>query len=117
MARSALSLLHTADPLYFHLPAITGLTLACNANSCPAWPMSEFTRFHATALDNMKHLDWWQSLWSWHAATVYLAWYAWTVLCWLILPGEIVQGAELRNGTRLDYKMNGQWPPARFTEQ
>lgn len=86
----------------------TGLTMACNAGSCPAWPMSSFSQFHANGFKSMQTLEWWQSLWSWEAAGVYGAWYAWTVLCWFILPGRQVEGVVLRDGSRLKYKMNGE---------
>ncbi|OCF36699.1 delta14-sterol reductase [Kwoniella heveanensis BCC8398] len=46
-------------------------------------------------------------LWEWKAAGVYTAWYAYTVLCWAVLPGDKIQGNLLRDGTRKTYKMNG----------
>ncbi|KAL7421779.1 erg24, C-14 sterol reductase [Cryptotrichosporon argae] len=45
--------------------------------------------------------------WDWHAAAAYTAWYAWTVLCSAVLPGPVVEGNLLRDGTRKTYKMNG----------
>lgn len=47
--------------------------------------------------------------WDWKAAGVYLAWYAWCVLCWAVLPGDWIEGTLLRDGTRKQYKMNGGW--------
>ncbi|RYE59981.1 MAG: hypothetical protein EOO82_03800 [Oxalobacteraceae bacterium] len=49
---------------------------------------------------------WWEDLWSTEATLVYLAWYAWTVACWYVLPGKQVEGATLRNGQTISYKMN-----------
>ena len=54
---------------------------------------------------------WWSSLYSHEATLVYLGWYAFTVLCWAVLPGKMVQGGELRNGKKVTYPMNGEsWP-------
>lgn len=55
----------------------------------------------------MEDPAWWKSLWSTEAMLVYLAWYAWCVVCALVLPGKEEKGVELRNGQRLTYKMNG----------
>ena len=38
---------------------------------------------------------------------VFLGWIAYVVLLHLILPGRIMEGVKLANGTRLTYKMNG----------
>lgn len=70
--------------------------------------MSEFIKFHSTGWKQMQTVEWWQSLWSWRVTAVYGAWYTWTVLCWLILPGEVIEGVQLRDGSKLKYKMNGQ---------
>ncbi|KAL0566460.1 erg24, C-14 sterol reductase, partial [Marasmius crinis-equi] len=50
---------------------------------------------------------WWQKLWDQEAAVAYLAWYAFCVVCWAILPGEWVKGTVLRDGSTKDYKING----------
>ncbi|UZJ56770.1 hypothetical protein CBS101457_006090 [Exobasidium rhododendri] len=42
-----------------------------------------------------------QTAWS-----LYFGWYAFTVLCWALIPGRTVKGVELRTGVKLDYKMN-----------
>lgn len=47
------------------------------------------------------------ALWEWKAFGVYVAWYAWMVICWNILPAEWTQGTLLRDGTRVKYKFNG----------
>ncbi len=51
-------------------------------------------------------------LWEWKAAGVYLAWYAFCVACWVVLPGEKVEGNLLRDGKRNLYKQNGAVLPA-----
>lgn len=48
-------------------------------------------------------------LWDWGAAGVYAGWYAFTVICWNILPGEQVEGTVLRNGKRKMYNLNGKY--------
>lgn len=87
-------------------------------------PLTAYFLFYAcnesTGCPPTTRLDWikvrdnfadWPSvagqLWEWKAAGVYLAWYAFTVVCWAVLPGDEVQGNLLRNGTRKTYKMNG----------
>ncbi|GAA6028845.1 hypothetical protein JCM8097_007425 [Rhodosporidiobolus ruineniae] len=76
---------------------------------CDALPMplSAFLDWHASGVAAMQSAAWWSSLWSWEATAVYCAWYAWAVMCWFVLPGEEVQGVELRDGKRLSYTMNG----------
>jgi hypothetical protein len=50
-------------------------------------------------------------LWDWGAAGVYAGWYAFTVICWNILPGEQVEGTVLRDGKRKMYNLNGKCIP------
>lgn len=50
-------------------------------------------------------------LWDWQAAAVYFGWYAFTVICWNVLPGDKVEGTVLRDGTRKTYNMNGEHIP------
>lgn len=75
-------------------PAITYLLyLACNEQQCsisriPAWPP-------AAAWVTAR------------AINFYFLWFFGQVLLWKILPGAWVQGAQLRDGTVLSYKMNG----------
>jgi delta14-sterol reductase len=49
-------------------------------------------------------------LWEWEAAGVYLAWYAYLVGAWAILPADKIEGTLLRDGTRKVYRMNGAFP-------
>ncbi|GAA6064079.1 hypothetical protein JCM10212_002721 [Sporobolomyces blumeae] len=83
------------------------LAFACTDKACPPWPLSELRQFHTAGLAAMHSgPEWWARLWSWEATAVYGAWYAWTVICWAVLPGDQVEGAPLRNGHKLKYKMN-----------
>lgn len=84
------------------------LAFACTSDACPPWPLSTFLSFHSTGWTGMLGgKTWWNSLWSVEGLAAYGAWYAFTVVCWFVLPGEMVQGGEMRNGERLEYKMNG----------
>ncbi|GEM08767.1 C-14 sterol reductase [Rhodotorula toruloides] len=86
------------------------LAFACTADQCPPWPMRKLVAFHSNGLKAMQDPTWWESLWDWEAAGVYLAWYFWTVACALALPGKEIEGVKLRNGKKLKYTMNGESP-------
>ncbi|KAJ3316545.1 erg24, C-14 sterol reductase, partial [Gonapodya sp. JEL0774] len=74
---------------------VYGLHFACNEEGCPALPLSR-------VLDGMQKA----SLFDPAAFIAFLGWIAWFVLLFYILPGEWVPGTELRNGKRLQYKIN-----------
>jgi delta14-sterol reductase len=86
----------TAYSLYF----------ACNepAGGCPpkAWDL-----LATRALDAVANPQWWLGLWDTRASAIYAAWYAFCVIAWAVLPGDTIEGIELRNGQKLKYKMNG----------
>ncbi|KAF5382048.1 hypothetical protein D9615_004459 [Tricholomella constricta] len=50
---------------------------------------------------------WWKSLWDTEASLMYLAWYAFCVISWAILPGDRFQGTTLRTGEKKTYRING----------
>jgi hypothetical protein len=86
---------------------IYGLYFTCSEASggCPPplWSLPfNFVR-------SVRDLDWWASLFDGKATAAYFAWYAFTVLAWYILPGDWVEGPELRSGGRLSYKVNGRF--------
>jgi len=81
----------TAYSLYFGCSEATG---------CP--PNSGAPILHA-----LSSLDWWKGLWDTQATIAYFAWYAFCVLSWAVLPGDVVTGTQLRNGGRKLYKING----------
>ena len=62
-------------------------------------------------LSAVQDVEWWKALWDREAALIYLGWYTFCVLAWAILPGDWVQGTTLRNGKRLEYKINGEFLP------
>ncbi|KAH9942899.1 ERG4/ERG24 ergosterol biosynthesis protein [Amylocystis lapponica] len=57
-------------------------------------------------VDALSSWDWWKSLWDTEAALIYLAWYAYCVVAWFVLPGDWVEGAQLRTGGKKKYKIN-----------
>jgi hypothetical protein len=80
------------------------LFFGCNASTgCPSFSL----RVYEAGFKNE-----WPSingkLWDWKAAGVYAAWYAFTVICWNVLPGQQVEGTVLRDGTRKVYNLNGE---------
>ncbi|KAI0826894.1 ERG4/ERG24 ergosterol biosynthesis protein [Trametes gibbosa] len=60
----------------------------------------------AVVLDSLSNLSWWKGLWDTQATLVYLAWYAFTVVAWYVLPGDWVEGTTLRTGGKKKYKIN-----------
>ena len=58
-------------------------------------------------LHSVTSPDFWKSLWDTEATLAYLAWYAFCVVAWAVLPGDWVPGTTLRNGGKKLYKING----------
>lgn len=56
---------------------------------------------------SLSNLDWWKGLWDTQAALMYLAWYAFCIVAWAVLPGDHVEGTMMRNGQKKKYKING----------
>ncbi|KAF8701394.1 ERG4 ERG24 ergosterol biosynthesis protein, partial [Rhizoctonia solani] len=54
----------------------------------------------------VESIDWWKNLFDKEATIAYAAWYAFTVAAWWLLPGDWVEGTELRTGGRIQYKIN-----------
>lgn len=77
---------------------------ACNETSggCPA-PLPTLWPSLLTAVNSR---DFWVSLFDLKAALAYLAWYAFCVVSWVILPGDWVKGLPMRNGQTKEYKIN-----------
>lgn len=44
---------------------------------------------------------------TWTALNIYFNWFTLLVILWFLLPGETVSGTELRDGGKLQYRMNG----------
>ena len=84
-----------------------GLYFVCSehAGGCPPRvPLSVLKESAKHALTSQR---WWASLWDTEATLVYLAWVAFCVVAWAVLPGDWVEGATLRDGQKKKYKING----------
>ena len=68
----------------------------------------EIPKLGAYFKDSVLDTSNWSKLWDTQAAVYYLAWYAFCVVAWLILPGDWVEGTLMRNGQKKSYKINGQ---------
>ncbi|PSS06840.1 hypothetical protein PHLCEN_2v3559 [Hermanssonia centrifuga] len=87
------------------VPATTyALYFGCSESSggCPPaldtlWP---------TLSSSLSDPEWWQSLWDTKASLMYLAWYAFCVVAYFVLPGDWIEGTQIRDGTRKMYKIN-----------
>jgi hypothetical protein len=121
--RPTMSKAYVAAPKSLHkeflgVPGAIGISLAvpffsyffdlgCNERGCPPLPFLTF-------MSNGWHkytssLQPWLDLYDGQAMRVYLAWYAFCVVCWLVLPGRQVEGLPTRDGSRLSYKQNGRF--------
>ncbi|CAA7263824.1 unnamed protein product [Cyclocybe aegerita] len=82
--------------------AIYALYFGCSevAGGCPSQISFE------SVLQALSSLEWWKGLWDTEATLIYLAWYAFCVISWAVLPGDVVEGTPLRTGKRLKYKLN-----------
>lgn len=81
------------------------LSLQCSerAGGCPRSWVELPTEFNMA----VTNPDWWRSLWDTEAFLVYFGWYAFCLIAWAILPGDWVEGQQMRNDKKLKYKING----------
>jgi hypothetical protein len=81
------------------------LYFTCNESSggCPP-PIQSLYPSLAQAVSDPAF--WWK-LWDPKAFTIYYSWYAFCLVAWAVLPGDWVQGTQLRNGKYQQYKING----------
>ena len=80
------------------------LYFACNESSgCPPPVQSLYPSLAQVVSDPAF---WWR-LWDPKAFAIYYSWYAFCLVTWAILPGDWVQGTQLRNGKYQQYKING----------
>jgi len=77
-------------------------TCSETSGGCPP-PLSSLPTTFTQAVTSV---DWWKSLWDTQAFLVYLAWWAFCVVAWFVLPGDWVEGTTMRNGRKLKYKIN-----------
>jgi delta14-sterol reductase len=94
-----------AFAITFGVPILTYvLYFACNeSGGCPP-PIQSLYPSLAQAVSDPAF--WWK-LWDPKAFAIYYSWYAFCLVTWAILPGDWVQGTQLRNGKYQQYKING----------
>jgi hypothetical protein len=88
--------------LYFGCSERTG--------GCPPPHAYSWDAVKEAVVASVSDVNWWKGLWDNEAATLYFGWYAFCVVAWAVLPGDWVEGTQLRNGKRLQYKINGECP-------
>ncbi|KAI0283992.1 ERG4/ERG24 ergosterol biosynthesis protein [Russula aff. rugulosa BPL654] len=93
-----------AFAITFGVPILTYvLYFACNeSGGCPP-PIQSLYPSLAQAVSDPTF--WWK-LWDPKAFAIYYSWYAFCLVTWAILPGDWVQGTQLRNGKYQQYKIN-----------
>ncbi|KAF8071825.1 ERG4/ERG24 ergosterol biosynthesis protein [Lyophyllum atratum] len=86
------------------VPIITyALYFGCSeANGCPP----NLQTIPDQIVASMSNPDWWKSLWDTEATLMYLAWYAFCIVAWAVLPGDRVEGTTMRTGEKKSYKIN-----------
>jgi hypothetical protein len=78
--------------------------MGCDERGCPPLP---FTLFVRNGLKQAQTAEFWSSLLDMQGVNAYIAWYAFCVICWAVLPGRWLEGGVMRNGEKLWYKING----------
>ena len=81
---------------------VLGLYFACNKDFCIKDGDTLFA-----AVDSISGSVGGATFWSWEAAVVVLGWFGLQALFYVTLPGPMVEGVKLRDGSRLRYPMNG----------
>ena len=85
---------------------VYSLYFGCSDQSgCP----SPFTSIKELDVSTLRNPNFWKSLWDTEAMLAYLAWYAFCVVSWAVLPGDWIEGLPMRNGQRMKYKINGRY--------
>ncbi|KIJ64380.1 hypothetical protein HYDPIDRAFT_154843 [Hydnomerulius pinastri MD-312] len=84
--------------LYFGCSEVTG--------GCPPTSVLSFSVLVDKVTEAVTDCAWWKGLWDTEAAVMYLAWYAFCVVSWAILPGDWIEGVLMRNGEKKKYKIN-----------
>lgn len=87
---------------------IYGLYFNCSEISDGCSP--SLSSFPSSFINAMSSVGWIKNLFDLKATLAYFAWYASLVGLWYFLPGEWIEGTELRTGGRVKYKFNGMSP-------
>jgi Delta14-sterol reductase len=86
---------------------IYALFFACSESTQCRIPLDALDTIPTRVSLAVLNPEWWKSLLDLKAFAIYLAWYAFCLVAWYILPGEYVQGTTLRTGEKKTYKING----------
>ncbi|KAI6037960.1 ergosterol biosynthesis ERG4/ERG24 [Pisolithus marmoratus] len=87
------------------VPAMSyALYFGCSETSGGCPPSLDIipTRIAAAVTDKA----WWMGLWDTQAFFMYVAWYMFCVVAWAVLPGDWIEGVQLRTGGKKQYKIN-----------
>lgn len=81
------------------------LFFTCNESSdgCPP-PLQTL---YPSLVQAVTDPGFWWKLWDPKAFAIYYSWYAFCLITWAVLPGDWVQGTQLRTGKYQWYKING----------
>ncbi|KAI0004504.1 ERG4/ERG24 ergosterol biosynthesis protein [Russula compacta] len=80
------------------------LYFTCNESSggCP----SPIQTLYPSLVQAVSDPAFWWKLWDPKAFSIYYSWYIFCLVSWAVLPGDWVQGTQLRNGKYQQYKIN-----------
>jgi hypothetical protein len=95
-----------AFAITFGVPVLTYvLFFICNESSdgCPP----PIQTLYPSLIQAVYDPAFWWKLWDPKAFALYYSWYAFCLVTWAVLPGDWVQGTQLRNGKYQWYKING----------
>lgn len=85
------------------------LYFTCNESSGGCTP--PVASLYPSLIKAVSDPAFWWKLWDPKAFSIYYSWYAFCLLAWAGLPGDWVQGTQLRNGQYQHYKINGTISP------
>jgi len=95
-----------AFAITFGVPVLTYmLFFTCNESSdgCPP----PIQTLYPSLVQAVSDPAFWWKLWDPKAFVLYYSWYVFCLVAWAVLPGDWVQGTQLRNGKYQQYKING----------
>jgi len=107
------------DMEFFGIPGAIVVTFLIHATVIViAWGSHENEWPNLNRLLTLATAEGWKDLASnvtLDAAIALAGWWCFHVALHLLIPAETVKGVELRDGTRLDYRINGKKPNARLS--
>lgn len=100
--------------IVFGLPILVWMfSVYCGQSGWPAFPTS--VPSWDSAVSTVKAaVPTWEAVaatFSWEALGVYTAWFALQAVLHVVVPGRVLEGVTLRDGSKLKYKVNGACDP------